>query len=99
MVCDYLHVHCTCCVCTFQVGIVLTETETIWLLDIPGTCVALDSEEAQLVKKRNEEYQEVTCACTLWFTCLMTLARYMYICVYCSSYMCIWPLHNVYINH
>ena len=44
-----------------QVHITLTETETIWLLDIPGTCVALDSEEAEQVKKKNEQYQEVKC--------------------------------------
>ena len=37
----------------------LSETETIWILDIPGTCVALDSDEAQAVKKRNEDYQQV----------------------------------------
>ena len=43
----------------FQVNIKLTETETIWILDIPDTCVALDSDEAQEVKKRNEEYKEV----------------------------------------
>ena len=42
-----------------QVQITLTETETLWLLDIPGTCVALDSEEAEEVKKKNKQYQEV----------------------------------------
>jgi len=31
------------------------------MLDIPGTCVALDSEEAEEVKAKNEKYQEVTC--------------------------------------
>ena len=31
----------------------------IWMLDIPGTCVAGDSEEAEEVKKRNEQYSEV----------------------------------------
>ena len=45
---------------TLQVVITLTETETIWMLDIPGTCVALDSEEAEEVKAKNEKYQEVT---------------------------------------
>lgn len=43
-----------------KVKINLRETETIWFLDIPGTCVALDSDEAQLVKTRNEAYKEVT---------------------------------------
>ena len=31
------------------------------MLDIPGTCVALDSEEAEEVKEKNEQYQEVKC--------------------------------------
>ena len=31
------------------------------MLDIPGTCVALDSEEAEEVKAKNEKYQEVMC--------------------------------------
>lgn len=44
-----------------QVHINLTETDTIWILDIPGTCVALDSDEAQVVMKRNEAYKEVHC--------------------------------------
>ena len=39
--------------------IVLSETETIYMLDIPGTCVALDSEEADTVKKSNEKYESV----------------------------------------
>ena len=42
-----------------QVDIILKETETIWILDIPGTCVALDSDEAELVKTKNEAYKEV----------------------------------------
>ena len=41
------------------VNLTLTETETIWLLDMPGTSVSNESEEAPKVKKRNEEYQEV----------------------------------------
>ena len=54
------------CMFFLQVHIKLIETDTIWLLDIPGTCVALDSEEADQVKKRNETYQEViTCKCFL----------------------------------
>ena len=29
------------------------------MLDIPGTCVAMDSDEAGNVKKSNEKYEEV----------------------------------------
>ena len=48
------------------------ETETIWILDIPSTCVALDSEEAQLVQKRNEEYQEVCPYVHVHVHCIMS---------------------------
>jgi WD40 repeat protein len=41
------------------VDIRLTETNTIWLLDMPGTCVALDSDEAVDVQNRNEKYKEL----------------------------------------
>lgn len=41
------------------VNLTLTETETIWLLDMPGTSVSNEAEEAAKIKKRNEEYQEV----------------------------------------
>ncbi|XP_062586198.1 dynein axonemal intermediate chain 4-like isoform X3 [Saccostrea cucullata] len=41
------------------VDLTLTETETIWLLDMPGTSVSTESEEAAGVKKRNEEYLEL----------------------------------------
>lgn len=37
----------------------LDETETIWLLDIPGVCVSSDSEEAQVIQELNEKYKEV----------------------------------------
>ncbi|XP_036378497.1 WD repeat-containing protein 78 [Megalops cyprinoides] len=37
----------------------LTETETIWLLDIPGVAVAADSDEAVTVKERNNAYTEL----------------------------------------
>ena len=43
-----------------QVNITLSETDTIWMLDIPSTCVALDSSEAEEVKKQIEVYQEVS---------------------------------------
>lgn len=42
-----------------EVEIVLSETETIWMLEIPGSCVALDSDEAETVKRNNETYAEV----------------------------------------
>lgn len=41
------------------VDLTLTETETIWLLDMPGICVSTESEEAPEIKKKNERYQEL----------------------------------------
>ncbi|XP_076871088.1 dynein axonemal intermediate chain 4 isoform X2 [Brachyhypopomus gauderio] len=37
----------------------LTETETVWLLDMPAVSVSVDSEEAEMVKERNMAYQEL----------------------------------------
>ncbi|XP_015210909.2 dynein axonemal intermediate chain 4 [Lepisosteus oculatus] len=37
----------------------LTETETIWLLDMPAVIVSLDSEEAETIKEKNSRYEEV----------------------------------------
>ena len=37
----------------------LEETETIWLLDIPGTSVSEESDIAQSVKDANLRYAEV----------------------------------------
>ncbi|XP_062854134.1 dynein axonemal intermediate chain 4 [Trichomycterus rosablanca] len=37
----------------------LTETETLWLLDLPPVCVSEDSDDAELVKERNEAYTEL----------------------------------------
>ncbi|XDV35788.1 hypothetical protein PO909_005670 [Leuciscus waleckii] len=37
----------------------LTETETIWLLDIPSVSVSEDSEDAETVKERNNAYTEL----------------------------------------
>ncbi|MBN3316104.1 WDR78 protein, partial [Atractosteus spatula] len=37
----------------------LTETETIWLLDMPSVMVSLDSEEAETIKEKNSRYEEV----------------------------------------
>lgn len=41
------------------VDITLEETETIWMLDIPTVCVALDSEEADNIRIRNDLYKEL----------------------------------------
>lgn len=41
-----------------QVSIVLEETETIWMLDIPGTYVDQDSDEAVQVIKDNEIFEQ-----------------------------------------
>ncbi|XP_056315050.1 dynein axonemal intermediate chain 4 [Danio aesculapii] len=37
----------------------LTETETIWLLDIPAVSVSVESEDAEAVKERNNAYIEL----------------------------------------
>ncbi|KAG9277329.1 dynein axonemal intermediate chain 4 [Astyanax mexicanus] len=37
----------------------LTETETIWLLDIPAVSVSVDSDEAEVIKERNNAYTEL----------------------------------------
>ncbi|TRY54611.1 hypothetical protein DNTS_001597, partial [Danionella cerebrum] len=37
----------------------LTETETLWLLDIPSVSVSVDSEDAEPVKERNNAYTEL----------------------------------------
>ncbi|XP_064387275.1 dynein axonemal intermediate chain 4-like isoform X2 [Halichondria panicea] len=42
-----------------DVTITLSETKTIWMLDIPGTCVALDSPESDEVKRLNESYRKL----------------------------------------
>ena len=41
------------------VDIVLTETDTIWMLDLPDTKVSKESEEAPGVKERLTTYAEV----------------------------------------
>ncbi|XP_052239028.1 dynein axonemal intermediate chain 4-like isoform X2 [Dreissena polymorpha] len=41
------------------VDLQLTETETIWLLDMPGICVSLETDEAATVQKKNEAYKEL----------------------------------------
>ena len=37
----------------------LVETETIWLLDIPGVCVSSEGDDAPLVQEQLARYQEV----------------------------------------
>ena len=37
----------------------LAETETIWLLDIPGICVSSDGDDAPLVQEQLARYQQV----------------------------------------
>ena len=37
----------------------MEETDTIWLLDIPGTCVSEESEMAKSVNEANLRYVEV----------------------------------------
>ena len=46
------------------ISIDLIETETMWLLDMPGVCVANDSEEAPLIQEQNARYREV---CSRYF--------------------------------
>ena len=41
------------------IDISLSETETIWLLDIPSICVSTESDEAQEVTDQNTRYEEV----------------------------------------
>ena len=58
------HQHHHCCVVHCvprppQVHISLSETDTIWLLDMEGTSVAKDSEEAETVQRQNELYRQV----------------------------------------
>ena len=44
------------------ITIELKETNTMFLLDMPGICVASDSDEAVLVRDQNERYREVCAA-------------------------------------
>ncbi|XP_064607493.1 dynein axonemal intermediate chain 4-like [Liolophura sinensis] len=43
-----------------QVELVLQETETIWLLDMPGVCVSAENEEADSIRERNQRYIELS---------------------------------------
>jgi len=42
-----------------MVHLTLSETDTIWMLDFPGTCVAGDSEIAEEIKEKNQRYEEL----------------------------------------
>jgi WD40 repeat protein len=42
-----------------NVDISLSETDTIWLLDIPSTWVAPDSDDTESIQKQNQQYQEL----------------------------------------
>ncbi|KAK9829743.1 hypothetical protein WJX72_007628 [[Myrmecia] bisecta] len=42
-----------------SVCVTLRETETMWLLDLPGTTVNMDSEEARAVEQANQRYKEL----------------------------------------
>jgi len=41
----------------------LTETDTIWLLDLPGTYMAEDQESAEKEKEKIQKYEEVNILC------------------------------------
>lgn len=43
--------------------ITLAESDTIWLLDLPSSCVALDTEEAEDVQTSRKLYEEVRMVC------------------------------------
>ncbi|XP_068095374.1 dynein axonemal intermediate chain 4 isoform X2 [Hyperolius riggenbachi] len=42
-----------------MINVYLTETDTIWLLDVPMAVIAADSEEAESVNVRNQAYTEL----------------------------------------
>uniref|UniRef100_A0A674JV03 Uncharacterized protein n=1 Tax=Terrapene triunguis TaxID=2587831 RepID=A0A674JV03_9SAUR len=42
-----------------RVDIYLTETETIWLLDMPTVMMSVESEDAEKVQERNKDYIEL----------------------------------------
>jgi len=43
-----------------QVRLTLSETDTMWLLDMPSICVMNESDEALEIIQRNSRYEEVT---------------------------------------
>ena len=42
-----------------EIGVHLTETPTIWLLDLNGVSISVDGDDANDIKERNEKYKEV----------------------------------------
>ena len=44
------------------VDLVLSETETIWMLDLPAVAVASESDEAEIIAQKNIRYREVSTA-------------------------------------
>ena len=42
-----------------EIDICLTETDTIWLLDLPSVCVSNENEDAPRIIESNARYQEV----------------------------------------
>ena len=43
-----------------QVCLKMSETETMWLLDMPSICVMNESDEALEIIQRNSRYEQVT---------------------------------------
>ena len=41
------------------VDLTLTETETIWLLDMPTVCVSNEADDASAIKEKNEKYEQL----------------------------------------
>ena len=41
------------------VNIRLSETDTIWLIDMRGVCISAETDEAETIKAKNEAYKEV----------------------------------------
>ena len=48
------------------VDITLTETDTIWMFDLPDVKVSKETEEATVIGERNKAYVEVT-YCSFFF--------------------------------
>lgn len=48
------------------VDLTLTETATIWLLDMPTVCVSNEADEAKSIQEKNEKYLQVSSKCFLF---------------------------------
>jgi len=44
---------------TREISLKLTETDTLWILDMPSICVMGDSDEAIEIVRRNQRYEQV----------------------------------------